>query len=843
MIPHSSDSNRNCGCGQFGRRDFVKLSAASAVGVIFNALPAMAGQPATDRFDDLIPADKKLPAEWVKSLFARGKPESLSGSALKYIGMPVGGIGCGQIYLGGNGKLWYWDIFNHIKGDFFCGCGGPHYAKPMTQSSPVDQGFTLRLGNDTLPLEKFSDITFRGEYPIGIVTYKDASMPVSVTLEAFSPFIPLNTDDSSLPVTILQLTIHNTGAKAVDVELAGHLSKAGMVNRHVSGKGFVFWECASDPSADASKPDHGTMGLALVDAAGKTPTESGLSRSLSLAPGQSDTVTFLITWHFPNLHLAKLPDAGRWYATKFKSALEVAEYVVTHFERLTSQTRLWRDTWYDATLPYWFLDRTMANTSILASNTCHRFPNGRFYGWEGENSGPGTCTSVWYYAHAPARLFPSLERSVREMQDFADNVGFDPKTGGIWTRAEHRGDFVLDGQAGNVLRAYREHQMSSDDAFLKRNWSKIKKSLEWLVEQDGDRDGIIDGWQSTTLDCGSWWGAMSWTSLLYQAALHAGIKMAGELGDDAFAASIQPIVDVGAKNLTQRLWNGEYFIHIPDGRHPNSFVIGNGCHIDQVYGQAWADQVGLGYVLPREYVQSALRAIWKYNFTMDVGPYRRKYPAGRWYAMPGEGGVIMTTWPHNDRIYPAKIEDNMAQGVGYLNECMAGFEHQVAGHMITEGMVTEGLAIVRAVHDRYHASRRNPWNEIECGDHYSRSMASYGVFLTACGFEQHGPKGHIGFAPKLSPENFKAAFTSPEGWGTYAQQLVGTALKAEIFMRWGKLTLRTIALEHESKGEIKVSHAGKWLDATATREGKRVLLTLKEAIEIAVGEKLEIILN
>ena len=49
-------------------------------------------------------------------------------------------------------------------------------------------------------------------------------------------------------------------------------------------------------------------------------------------------------------------------------------------------------------------------------------------------------------------------------------------------------------------------------------------------------------------------------------------------------------------------------------------------------------------------------------------------------------------------------------------------------------------------------------------------MASYGVFLAACGFEYHGPKGHLGFAPRLGPDDFRAAFTSAEGWGTIAQK-------------------------------------------------------------------------
>ena len=117
--------------------------------------------------------------------------------------------------------------------------------------------------------------------------------------------------------------------------------------------------------------------------------------------------------------------------------------------------------------------------------------------------------------------------------------------------------------------------------------------------------------------------------------------------------------------------------------------------------------------------------------------------------MPGEAGLLMCTFPRSDWDYDQAKGKGAEWAAGYFNECMNGFEYQVAGHMIWEGMVTEGLAVTRAVHDRYHPSRRNPWNEVECGDHYARSMASYGVFLAACGFEYHGPKGHLGFAPRV----------------------------------------------------------------------------------------------
>jgi uncharacterized protein (DUF608 family) len=814
----------------------------------------MAGPFAPEDFARLVPPDKKLDPAWVRSLFARGEPSVYRGAELDKIGMPVGGLCAGQLYLGGDGRLWFWHLFNQRLRT-----REHHYAQPLQPASPLEQGFALRLNGVTRTLDRrgFPDIRFRGEYPIGRVEYRDPALPLAVTLEAFSPFIPLNTDDSSLPATVMQFTLRNDCGQSIEAELIGTLENAvGLANRGQRGRrinrvarhaGFTFLASSAEGADLAGLDDIGTMGLALLgepaeftsgDAtAGLAEKLVGqLGRKLTVAAGQSAVVTFVLAWHFPNLRMRQFPPGGRYYATRFASAEAVAEYVAGQFERLHRETKLWRDTWYDSTLPYWFLDRTFLNTSTLATTTCHRFTNGRFYAWEGVGCCKGTCTSVWYYAQAAARLFPELERSVREQQDFADGIGFDPATGGIWTRAEERGDFVLDGQAGNVLRAYREHQMSADDAFLRRNWTKIRKALEWLIGQDGNRDGIIEGWQSTTLDCGSWWGAMSWTSLLYLAALRAGEEMARELGDEAFAGPLRPIIEAGGRNVADRLWNGEYFIHKPDRSHDNSFVIGNGCHIDQVYGQAWAHQVGLGRLLPERYTQSALRAIWKYNFTPDVGPFRERFKEGRWYAMAGEAGTIMTTWPRQDREYPKVVEGNMATGVGYMNEVWTGQEHQLAAHMIGEGMVLEGFAVERAIHDRHHPSRRNPYNEVECGDHYARGMASYGVFLAACGFEYHGPRGHIGFAPRVTPEHFKAAFTAAEGWGTF--EVRGTRL--EILPRWGYLKARTIALACQGAKSAAATLDNQPLPCRQEWRDGRLLVTLDAEVAVSAGQKLEI---
>jgi uncharacterized protein (DUF608 family) len=146
----------------------------------------------------------------------------------KYIGMPVGGIGSGQVYLGGDGQLWYWDIFNYLR-IIPGGPGDKFYINPMTQDNRFEQGFAIRVNGVITPTVKalrdggFSDISFKGQYPVGNVYYKDKDVPVEVHLRAFSPFIPTNSEVSGYPAVIMEYTLKNTDDKEMEVEIFGWL--------------------------------------------------------------------------------------------------------------------------------------------------------------------------------------------------------------------------------------------------------------------------------------------------------------------------------------------------------------------------------------------------------------------------------------------------------------------------------------------------------------------------------------------------------------------------------------------------------------------------------------------
>ncbi len=1040
------DSCRTPDGSRVDRRRFLKATAATAaLSPWRSALPIMAGPFDDNDYLRLIPEDKRLRPDWVRSLFERGRKEVYSDpTALGHIGMPIGGLFAGTVYLGGDGRLWLWDIFNRdqegiaprvveYKGEQVNTRSGANYIEPAKPVSPFQQGFGLRVGSCEIPfsLDGFQTVTFQGEYPRAIVRYEEGRIPITAQLEAFSPFVPLSVDESSLPATVLQFTVRNTGSETLDVQVYGHLQNpvclethsrvsgrlhnrivrhegytalvcsaepveedqgvirpdilfedfekdryegwtvtgtafgkgpirmtdipdyqgnvqgAGrrVVNSHAAAPGesvgekdghtgtltspaftiqrkyitfmigggahegrtcvnllvdgkivtsitgknnnrmertlfdvqayegrtaqlqivddygqgwgnigvdhIVFTDRKPDPAKLETQRDFGTMALAMV---GGLPEDYGhaqrgsepngseaigeftqrpvgeIRRRLQLKPGQEATVNFIIAWHFPNFYGRDFGGQllGHSYAARFGSALEVMGYITRRFDELVRLTRQWVQTWYDSTLPYWLLDRTMANTSTLATTTCYRFKDGRFWAWEGIGCCGGTCTHVWHYAQAPGRLFPEIERNTREQVDFGMAMDQD---GGVGHRMwiDRRAHPAHDGQCGRILGAYREHLMSADTSFLKRTWPRIKKAIEYLIRLDGNDDGMIEGAQPNTLDA-AWYGKISFLTSLYLAALRAGEAMAREMGDTAFAKRCQAVAEHGAKVILE-LFNGEYFIQIEDPAHKEDIGIGPGCYIDQVFGQSWAHQVQLGRLFDRDKQLQALQALWKYNFVPDVGPFREQFKRGRWYAMAGDAGLLMCTWPRGGQNPNFKKHWQYM----YFNECMSGFEWQVASHMIAEGMLKEGLAIGRAIHDRYNAGLRNPYNEIECSDHYARAMASYGVFIAISGFAYHGPKGRIGFSPKLTPENFRAAFVTAQGWGTFAQKRESTRQLETLKLRYGTLHLASLSFElpdYARAARVTVQSDETVVSSTFRQQGQRVEIQLKEPIRL-----------
>lgn len=184
----------------------------------------------------------------------------------------------------------------------------------------------------------------------------------------------------------------------------------------------------------------------------------------------------------------------------------------------------------------------------------------------------------------------------------------------------------------------------------------------------------------------------------------------------------------------------------------------------------------------------------------------------------------------------------------YFNEFMSGFEYQVAAHMVAEGtpeLITSGLAITRAIHDRYRPEARNPYNEIECSDHYARAMSSYAVFLAACGYEYDGPAGVIGFDPRVRPEDFRAPFTAAEGWGTFSQSVGADRMEAKLAVNWGRVSLKSLRLNPGElpAGRVEVTVGGGKRDAVLTKRDGGVSVDFATPVSLSAGEELSVVIR
>jgi uncharacterized protein (DUF608 family) len=874
------------------------------VGLLFLCLLQMAvAQPAIDPSHH-VPADKGLGAAWEKALWSNER-KVYKGEELTTIGMPCGGIAAGQLYVRGDGTLAGWWISNNA---YNTGYGkdslmnfptalGPWKVcyQTFTPVSYIDQGFTVSVTQNgktvrrALDKHDLDDVSFVGEYPLARIGYasRQDPLPVAISLDVFSPFIPLNARESATPGTIMKYTLKNTTGQPLDVTLTGRVQnlvcldlKDSITGMHrntvVRGDGMtsVVMDLVRPAylrggQVPANHPYMGNLSLSVLgengfadadlnSAAGGKPVPAaekkmgeklvgGAGITVRLKPGERREVTFLLTWFFPNRPSYYYGDdvtkvipndwntalptkgatiLGNMYANWYGGSLDVALWLQKNLVRLSRETYRFHDTYYDnTTIPYWLAQRLMMPVSTLATETCEWWANDKFWAWEGVGSCVGTCTHVWNYEQALARLFPELERNIRERTDFETSFQAD---GSVLAR-NGWGDVLIDGHAGAILKAYREHLFSDNGLFLSRNWPRIKKAMEYLIGQDENEDGLIEKTQANTYDI-AFYGANTYVGGLYLAALKAAARMAELERDTVFASRCATIFEKGRDNTVKKLWNGAYFKQDVDlVQHPK-YQYANGCLSDQLLGQTWSHLVDLGYIYPQDKVKTALQSVWKYNWAPDVAVQNKVHPPERVYADAGEAGLLVCTWPFGKHMG----ED----GVRYRDEVWTGIEYQVATNMIYENMVNEGLSIVKALHDRYNGTRHNPWNEIECGDHYARALASWGVLMALEGYDYDGPQKKIGFSPRIQQDNFKAFFTGAEGWGSLGQQRTAGLQTNTVSVGYGKLPLallETNAVKAPVKVEVSVNAIK--IPCTYTYQDQRLRVQF-DGITINQGQQL-----
>lgn len=531
----------------------------------------------------------------------------------------------------------------------------------------------------------------------------------------------------------------------------------------------------------------------------------------------SAEVTFLLSWHFPNRNTwtpikieennnkteSSLPNPniiGNYYCTQYSDAWDVAKKVFSELDVLKADTISFVNAFLASDVPDVVKEAALFNLSTLRTQTSFRTRDGRFYGWEGcgdsYGSCHGSCTHVWNYETSTAFLFGDLARSMREIEFMhaTNDDGF--MCFRVNLPLEHASEFgcaAADGQMGCILKAYREWQLSGNEDDLRTMWPRIRSSLEfcWIPNGwDADCDGVMEGCQHNTMDV-EYHGPNPQMQGWYLGALRAAEIMARHLGEDDFATKCYKLFEYGSAWMDDNLFNGEYYIH--DIRMPGNdakiakglilgmsgkdlstpdYQLGEGSLVDQLVGQYMAHICGLGYLHNTANVKNTLQSILRYN---RLDKFNAHFNCMRSYVLGDETALLMAAYPHSrpDNPFP------------YFTEVMTGFEYTAAIGMLYEGMIDEGLDCIRAIRERYDGSKRNPFDEAECGHHYARAMAAWSAIPALTGFQYSAVDRTIRFAAPDQEVNW--FWASGHAWGTVNIRPVGEDYDVRLDVMGGEL--------------------------------------------------------
>jgi len=258
--------------------------------------------------------------------------------------------------------------------------------------------------------------------------------------------------------------------------------------------------------------------------------------------------------------------------------------------------------------------------------------------------------------------------------------------------------------------------------WLERRWPALVRLYRHIAGKwDADGDGILHGIQPSTHDI-DLAGVNPFMGTLWLAALRAYEELALLAGDGAEAADARARFASGSRLYDEALFDGTHYVQVLDEGDPVDFQWLTGTLSDQVIGQWWAHQLGLGPILPVEHVRSALRHVVATNLRHGFADFAHPY---RVYADSADDvGLVMCSWPDGGR---PRVPTR------YADEVWTGIEWQVAAHCLFEGLVEEGQAVLDGLWGRHDGARRNPYNEIECGDHYARAMSGWTVLQARSG--------------------------------------------------------------------------------------------------------------
>jgi uncharacterized protein (DUF608 family) len=811
----------------------------------------------------------------------------------------MGGLGTGSVEIRADGHFHQWQIMNnHPWGNahptaemddegLFFGVAALTKGKARVMmlsrerwgdNSPGFSWEDLRWMTDPyhMPWMDYPEkIEYEGRHPFANLAYKSKDFPVSATLEAFSPFIPLDSKNSGLPVAFMTFTLANRTRIRQRVALFGALKncvgyehpdndsvisfrKSGAQSYLEFGRKGLADDCQSaggmtlgvwskkagrvsyvlhgvhprdlyDPIMSNARLEdldrsvfRGSVGNDLGGPARVKRADVGLSRgllckTLDLAPGEKVEVTFALTWHVPNMaeqgSSGAMEVIGHQYSNWFSSAADVAAYAAKNFPRLRERSMEFADAFYGTTVKRWMLDAVNAQlTSFTKSTWWDR--QGRFAVWEGLGCCGLQTLDISLYGSFPIILFfPELEKSqMRIVGETAKRMNRPPHLfHASLSPCCSRPNNRIDNAIQFILLAWRDALWTGDKQYVKELWPAVETYLKDIAQTDTDGDGLPN---NSGVD-------QSYDQFpLYGTSAYVGLQFVGAIKAASSMARMMGNVE-RAEELEERQAKAleELESQLWNGEYyALSFdkVKGSGnagCMADQLCGDWFVRQTdGVG-LIGTERARLALEAVFK-------------------YCMRGSEYLSNCEWPRGGRVRIRRETSDQA------NCPWTGVEFAVASEMILLGLAREGGTVLRGVWERYERFGMR-YNHVECGTHYYRALGAWAVYLALLGFAWDAGAGRMTL--RLARRKARFVWNTPSAWGYVTFRGAAKAL-AEIEVVRGTLTLGAVSLTGGGRKPVKVRSAGKTASAATAFAGDTATVQFAKPLRLGEGARVTLTL-
>ena len=433
---------------------------------------------------------------------------------------------------------------------------------------------------------------------------------------------------------------------------------------------------------------------------------AALCSKVTLAPGETKTVRFVLTWYFPNHFSKDGRRLGHYYENLFRGAADANAFLRNHrfeaFDKAVAFSKLL----YNTDMPAVYPDCWSGHLNTIIKSAWY-LKDGKFGLWEGQGFCGFHTTDITYHASfGLLALFPDLQLGQMRMgaafqrEDGRVHHCFSPDldhVNGGYDRVDMNNQFVL-----MVLRDYL---YTGDRDYLKEMWPHVIRAIDAISTLDSDGDGLPDrDTKRNTYDAWNFSGTPVYISILWLAALKAAAEMADETGDAVRADAWRDLLKTGLASLEKRLWNGTYYDLWQSGDEKDESLM-----TDQLDGEWFLRAAGIGGNLPDDRIRAVLRVILEQNFEPDSGLINATCPAGR-----------RTTLYSNKNCQTEAVWT----GIGYLTAALC----------LRVGLRGDADALVTAIHDN-QARFGALWDHWECGHHYTRPMSSWTTLTAALGLQ------------------------------------------------------------------------------------------------------------